>query len=222
MPESTGAQGLHPRVRSCAPADETRTSPTGNMRKPPDGSAQTTRGLGATPMGALARTRLQDKNPPDDSARIAQGLGGSCRVHKPGVPRGPASQQRLGPSRQRTTHGRAQVSEQQARRAIQSPTGRPGRGGTVPTSDSSPPIRSEHPHRSLAHLRTASPTKRPGQSTTSDSNPTSPTGVCKDLAHYSSPTGATRVDWDQPTGDARSEGTGERMGKARKGAQVNP
>jgi len=26
---------------------------------------------------------------------------GSCRVHKPRVPRGPASQQRLGPSRQR-------------------------------------------------------------------------------------------------------------------------
>ena len=55
----------------------------------------------------------------------------SCRVHKPGVPRGLASQQRLGPSRQCATHGPAQVSEQQARRAIQSPTGRSGRGGTV-------------------------------------------------------------------------------------------
>ena len=34
-----------------------------------------------------------------------------CRVHKPRVPRGLASQQRLGPSRQHATHGPAQVPE---------------------------------------------------------------------------------------------------------------
>ena len=57
-------------------------------------------GSGATPTGALARTRRQDKNPLDDSTQITRGLEGSYRVHKPEVPRGPASQQRLGPSRQ--------------------------------------------------------------------------------------------------------------------------
>ena len=34
-----------------------------------------------------------------------------CRVHKPGVPRGPASTPRLGPSGQYTTHGPAQGSK---------------------------------------------------------------------------------------------------------------
>ena len=47
-------------------------------------------------MGALARTHCRDKNPWDDSARITRGLGGSCWVHKPEVPHGPASQQKLG------------------------------------------------------------------------------------------------------------------------------
>ena len=45
-----------------------------------------------------------------------------------------------------------------------------------PLSDSSPPLRPERSLRSPARLRTASPTERPGQSTTSDSDPTSPTG----------------------------------------------
>ena len=36
---------------------------------------------------------------------------GTCRVHKPRVPRGPASTPRLGPSRQHTTHGPAQESK---------------------------------------------------------------------------------------------------------------
>ena len=66
------------------------------LLEPPGGS-------GATPAGALARTRRQDKNPPDDSARISRGLGGSYRVHKPGVPWGPPSTPRLGPSRQHAT-----------------------------------------------------------------------------------------------------------------------
>jgi len=53
-------------------------------------------GSRATPAGALERTHRQNKNPPNDSTRIAWGLGGSYRVHKPKVPHGPASQQRLG------------------------------------------------------------------------------------------------------------------------------
>jgi hypothetical protein len=37
------------------------------------------------------------RNPPDNSTRIARGLRGSYRVHKPRVPRRPASPQRFGP-----------------------------------------------------------------------------------------------------------------------------
>ena len=81
---------------------------------------------------------------------------------------------RLGPSRQRATHGPAQVSKQQARRAIQSTTGRSGRGRAAPIFDSGPPLRSARSDSSC--LRTASPTERSGQSTTSDSDSMSSTG----------------------------------------------
>ena len=56
----------------------------------------------------------------------------TCRVHKPGVPRGPASTPRLGPSKQHATHGPAQVPECQAGGVIQSLIGRSGREGTTP------------------------------------------------------------------------------------------
>ena len=76
------------KVHTLTPADKTpQTIPHGL----PGGSE-------ATPMGALARTRHQDKNPLDDSTRIAQGLRGSYRVHKPRVPNGPTFQQKLGPT----------------------------------------------------------------------------------------------------------------------------
>ena len=39
------------------------------------------------------------------------GLGGSCRVHKPEVPRGPASTPGLGPRKQHVVHGLAQRSK---------------------------------------------------------------------------------------------------------------
>ena len=39
---------------------------------------------------------IKTKNPPDDSTQIVRGLRGSCQVHKPGVPHGLASQQKLG------------------------------------------------------------------------------------------------------------------------------
>ena len=51
---------------------------------------------------------------------------------------------------------------------IQSSTGRPGRGETALASNSGPPLRPERSLRSPARLRTASPTGRPGQNTTSD------------------------------------------------------
>ena len=95
----------------------------------------------------------------------------------------------------------------------------------MPASDSGPPLRPEEKQRSLltlARLQTASPTGRPGQSTISDSDPVSSTGVREYLAHCSSPTGAIRAGWDKLTGDARSERTRERMEKARHGAQVKP
>ena len=84
-------------------------------------------------------------------------------------------------------------------------------------SDSGPPLRPEGSLRSPARLRMASPTERPDQNTTSDSDPTSSTGDRRNPAHRSSPTGALRADWNHPTGDARSVGTKRRAekGKAR-------
>jgi len=107
-----------------------------------------------------------------------------CRVHKPGVPRGPATPQRLGPSRQCATHGPAQESKHQVRRTIQSPTGRSGRGGTAPafptpaTSPTGAPVSVTSPPPDDLSDRKA------WQSTTSDSDsdPTSPTGTHKNPA----------------------------------------
>ena len=69
-----------------------------------------------------------------------------CRVHKPGVPHGSASQQRLGPAENVTNDtqlvGRPKYLNDRPE-GIQSLTGRPGRGGTTPASDSGPPLRPE-------------------------------------------------------------------------------
>ena len=89
-------------------------------------------------------------------------------------------------------------------------------------SDSSPPLRPEGSLRSLARLRTASPIGRPGQNTTSNSDPRLRPGVRQTPTHSSSPTSAIRADWDQPTGDAHSERTRERTEKAKQGTQVKP
>ena len=64
-----------------------------------------------------------------------------------------------------------------------------------------------------------SPIGRLAQSATSDSDPTSPTGVRRNPAHHSSPTGATRTDWGHSTRNACSEGTRRRTEKASQGAQ---
>ena len=109
------ARGLHPWVCSRAPAVKAKNSPADKTKISPTGKNEKTLrtilpkssgGSGATPTGALARTHRRGKNPPDDSSRIARGLGGSCRVHKPGVPHGPASQQRLGPANNAQLMGR--------------------------------------------------------------------------------------------------------------------
>ena len=75
--------------------------------------------------------------------------------------------ERLGPAdnfaNKRATLGSAQVPKQQARRAIRSPTERPGRGGTASASDSGPPLRLERSLLTPARLRTTSPTGWPGQ-----------------------------------------------------------
>ena len=91
-----------------------------------------------------------------------------------------------------------------------------------PFSDFGLPRQLERSLRSPACLRTAFPTGRPGRDTTFDSDPASSIGVRKNPAHCSSPTGAIRADWDQPTGDARSERTRERTEKARQGTQIKP
>ena len=146
----------------------------------------------------------------------------SSRVHKPGVSHGPASQQRLGPADNVANDvqllGRPKYLKRQAGRAIQSPTGRPGRGETTPVSDSGPPLRPGHSHRSPACLRTTSLTGRPSQSTTFDSDPRLRPRMRQTPTHYSSPTSAIRANWSQPTGDARSVRTRKRTEKVRQGA----
>ena len=69
-------------------------------------------------------------------------------VHKPGVSHGPASQQKLGPAddvaddvaNDAQLMGQPKYLNKQVRRAIQSPTEKPGRGGTTLASDSGPPL----------------------------------------------------------------------------------
>ena len=80
------------------------------------------------------------------------------------------------------------MPEQQVRRTIQSPSGRPGQGETASASDSGPPLRP---------------------------------GMRRTPAYSSSPTGAIRADWDQPTGDARSVRTRKQTEKVRQATQVN-
>ena len=145
-----------------------------------------------------------------------------CRVHKPGVPRGPAFQQRLGPSRQRATHGLAQVSERQARRMIHSPTGRPGRGGTAPVFR----LRPTSPIGALPSVSSPPPDGLSDQKawpdTAFDSHPCLRPGMRQTPAHYSSSTDAIGADWNQPTGDVRLVRTRKRTEKVRQGAQVEP
>ena len=106
-----------------------------------------------------------------------------CRVHKPRVPRGPTSQQWLGP-----TGNIADNAQLMGRPKYLNdrPEGRSNLrpGGLAeeerrPLSDSGPPLRPEHSLQSPARLWTASLTGRPGQSTTYDSDPTSLTRVYK-------------------------------------------
>ena len=103
--------------------------------------------------------------------------------------------------------GRPKDLKQQAERAVQSPTGRSGRRGTVPARRL---LRPTSPTGALAsdssRLRTASPIGRLAQSATSDFDPASPTEVRRNPAHHSSPTDATRTDWGHLTRNARSEG----------------
>ena len=104
--------------------------------------------------------------------------------------------------------GQPKGLEQQAKRAVQSPTGRSGRRGTAPARRL---LRPTSPTGALA--LTLAATGRPlqskglAQNTTFDSDPASPTGDRRNPAHRSSSTSALRVDWSHPTRDACSVGT---------------
>ena len=147
---------------------------------------------------------------------------GMCRVHKPGVPRGPASTPGLGPRRQHVAHGPAQESKRN----------RPeGRSGHRPEGLSEeqhplvnyfgPPLR---PERSL---QTPAASGRPlrseglAQRSTFGFDPASPTEGHRNPAHRSSPTGATKADWGHPTGDARSEGARDERRKQARARKPN-
>ena len=106
---------------------------------------------------------------------IVEKPDGDCRVHKPEVPHGPASQQRLGLEDDVANNvqlmGWPKYLKDRPEGRSRSPTRRPGRGGTAPAFDSGPPLRPEGLDPTSAHLQTASSTGRPGQNTTSDSDP---------------------------------------------------
>ena len=140
------------------------------------------------------------------------------RIHKPGVPRGPASPQRLGPSIQHATHGPALESKQQARRAIQSPTGRSGQGGGAPVFR----LRTTSPTGVLtsvsSRLWTVSPTGRPGKALPPTPTPHLRPGYAKTLL-----TALLRPAQLEPTGTNRPgtpswKGPGNEWRKARQGA----
>ena len=118
--------------------------------------------------------------------------------------------------------GQPKSLKQQAKGAVQSPTGRTGRRGTTPAHRL---LRPTSPTGALAsnssRLRTASSIGRPGPNTTSDSDPTSSTGVRRNPAHRSSPTSATRAVWGHPTGDARSEGARDKWRKQARARKSN-
>ena len=82
--------------------------------------------------------------PPHNFAQIAWGLGGSCQVHKPGVPWGPASTPGLGLGKQHVVHGPAQESKAPARQLLR------------PTS------LTEALASGVSRLRAVSPIRRPG------------------------------------------------------------
>ena len=70
-------------------------------------------------------------------------------------------------------------------------------------------------------LRPVSPTGRPSQTPLPNFDPCLRPGMHRTPAYNSSPTGAVRADWDQPTGDARSMRTRKRTEKVRHVTQVN-
>ena len=137
--------------------------------------------------------------------RVDRTLRSRCRVHKPRVPRGPNSLQRFSPAdniaNKRATHGPAQIPRRQTRTTIQSLTERPGRGGTATAFDFGPPLRPERSLRSPARLRTAPPTRRPGQTLLPTPTRVSDQGCAKPLL-----TALLRLARSEPTDRGRPLG----------------
>ena len=142
-----------------------------------------------------------------------------CRVHKPGVPRGPASTPGLGPRKQHVVHGPAQESKtQRAGRTVRSLTGRSTQKNKRPlVSFFGPPLRPEHSLQAPAVSKQSLQSEGLAQNVASCSDPT--TRARGKPAHRSSPTGALRADWSHPTGGSpfgRNQKTcGERQEAAR-------
>ena len=132
-PNHPGARGLHPWVRSCAPTDETKTSPAGNTKNPLDDSARIARGLGGYTRGcACAHPPSRQKTPQTILPKSPGGLGAPVGFINPGSLADGLPKQWFGPNRPREAHGPARIPGQQAGGVIQSPIERPGRGGTAP------------------------------------------------------------------------------------------
>ena len=68
------------------------------MKKNPDDSARIAWGLGGYTRGCARVHPPSRQKSPRRFCLNRLGAQGSCRVHKPGVPHGPASQKKLGPT----------------------------------------------------------------------------------------------------------------------------
>ena len=121
---------------------------------------------------------ITQRTPPAGSAQTTRGLGDSCRVHKPGVPRGPASALGLGPGKHHVVHGPAQESKkQQAGRIVRASTGRSTQKNKRPLfSFSGPPLRPEHSLRAPAASRRSLRSEGLAQNVASYSDPVTPIG----------------------------------------------
>ena len=123
-----------------------------------------------------------------------------CRVHKPGIPNGPAPQQKLGladdVANDAQLMGRPRyLNDRPEEGSSLRPDGL-AKEGTTSASDSDPRLRPE----GLA---------KEGTTLASDSDPRLRPGIHRTSAYGSSPTGAVGANWERPNGDTCSVRTQE-------------
>jgi len=131
-----------------------------------------------------------------------------CRVHKPGVPRGPASTPGLGPRKQHVVHGPTQGSKtQRARRTVRSPTGRSTQKNKCSLVNFfGSPLQPQHSLQAPAASGRSLRSEGLAQKRCFLLRPrVSDRGTRRKPTYRSSPTGTSGTDWGHLTEDTRSE-----------------